>query len=93
MRTFREAVTNVIKHAAASNVEAQMEVTDRAMSLSVVDDGVGIDPSATSGRGLTTMKTRAEELGGSLEVGDHGIALSIPLPTPEPGVSGRHGAR
>ena len=39
------------------------------LRLVVVDDGTGMGESGPAGRGLKNMRTRAERLGGSLELG------------------------
>jgi len=70
---LQEALTNVRKHAHASQVVVRIEkeLIDNSafIRLSVADDGVGIGP-ATSKRnfGLQTMRERAESAGGSLEI-------------------------
>ncbi len=44
-RIFQEALTNIVKHAKACNVDVIFLKTDRGVSLQVVDDGVGISNS------------------------------------------------
>ncbi len=64
--TLREALTNVAKHAGASEVVVEVEVGDDVV-LRVEDDGVGIDPSRSGrGWGLRNMADRARALGGGL---------------------------
>lgn len=73
VRIVQEALANVRKHARAANVKIAIERIDGAVRLRVEDDGVGFDPSAL-GRsdfprfGLTTMRERAESVGGMLRV-------------------------
>jgi signal transduction histidine kinase len=70
-RIAREAVTNTVKHAAASAVELSLrQDADRTVML-IRDDGLGFDPSDGSPDGhfgLTLMRDSIEEAGGSLEV-------------------------
>lgn len=62
-----EAVTNVVRHARADNILVRFGLTD-ALELVVEDDGDGIPAAARSGVGITSMRERAAELGGRLEV-------------------------
>jgi signal transduction histidine kinase len=62
-----EAVTNAVRHAAATHVEVRI-AGDRALELAVTDDG-GPSVSWGSGVGLTSMRERVAELGGTLAVG------------------------
>lgn len=70
-RIVQESVTNVIKHADASELTifGAYESVSGRVTLSITDDGrgPGSDESST-GRGLTTMKSRAVEIGGILNV-------------------------
>jgi PAS domain S-box-containing protein len=66
-RIAQEALTNVRKHAKASQVEIEVETTEEGTRLRVEDDGVGIPVGsrATGGRlGLAAMRDRAELVGG-----------------------------
>lgn len=63
-----EALTNVSRHAGASRVELLLRRTPNALVLTVRDDGRGSAGDGTPGVGLSSMRERAEELGGSLEV-------------------------
>jgi two-component system sensor histidine kinase DesK len=62
----REAVTNVLRHAHASRVEVELTGTERTATLTLSDDGRG--GTIVPGNGLTGMRERLEQLGGSLEV-------------------------
>ena len=66
-----EALTNVARHARASRADVRLRVTDDAITLTVVDDGIGcsgIDAGDHRG-GLHNLATRAEALHGTLAVG------------------------
>jgi signal transduction histidine kinase/ActR/RegA family two-component response regulator len=67
----REALNNALKHAAATSVTVRIDVRDECVTLEIADDGVGFDAKAVEaggGIGLSSMRERAERLGGSLEV-------------------------
>ncbi len=59
----REALSNVARHARASQVTVAIDVDD-VLCLRVEDDGVGI-PQGGRRSGLRNMSERAEKLGGS----------------------------
>jgi len=62
----KEAVHNVIKHAKASEVTIRMAFKDGLLDISIQDDGVGFRPDDTvGGNGLTNMKQRLANIGGS----------------------------
>jgi signal transduction histidine kinase len=74
-RFLQEALTNIAKHAHARHVWIVLQRDDEEISLSVEDDGEGIDPStlqsSTNGStsmGLVGMRERLELLGGRLDV-------------------------
>jgi len=65
---LREALSNVGRHAAASRVRVTLLVDD-SVRLSVADDGVGMPSQVAGGRGLANLAGRAEQLGGTMEIG------------------------
>lgn len=67
-RIAQEALTNVLRHARAGRVRLSLRCDDVELRLSIEDDGRGIDPAATPGLGLITMRERARQLGGTLEI-------------------------
>jgi signal transduction histidine kinase len=74
LATLREALSNAARHADARHVDIEVVVADD-VQLRVVDDGVGPSVDADqAGRGLRNMATRAQRLGGTLELrrGDAG---------------------
>ncbi|MBC7278002.1 sensor histidine kinase [Nocardioides sp.] len=83
----QEGLTNVLRHAGASRAEVSVvSVSGAEMVVTVRDDGRGSDISSVernSGMGIAGMRSRVEELGGTLEVGPEvrGFRLraSIPL--------------
>jgi two-component system, sensor histidine kinase LadS len=82
-RIYKEALTNIIKHAAAKNVAVTISIGGGTVSLVIQDDGVGFSGSAGKGRGLAHMAARAEELGGSFTIlPEKGTKLRVVIPIP-----------
>ena len=65
-----EAITNAMKHGGARLVHVQLKAEGGRLRLRVVDGGRGFDPGAVppGGFGLTSMRERAEAVGGRLQV-------------------------
>jgi signal transduction histidine kinase len=64
--TVKEAVHNVIKHARAAEVTIRMAFAEGFLNISIQDDGVGFQPDGkVGGNGLTNMKQRMINIGGS----------------------------
>ena len=69
LRIAQECMTNVLKHAAAQQVEIRLTFGADTVSLSISDDGTGFDPRAHhDGFGLVGMRERAERIGARLLV-------------------------
>jgi signal transduction histidine kinase len=82
----REAVSNVIQHAAAHHVDLTVNRQPEFVSLVISDDGRGFNPATTSyGHGLANMRTRLDGLQGTLEIQTRlpGTRLSAYFPTHE----------
>lgn len=85
-RIAAEALANAVRHSRGSRARLSVGVASGQLEVSVRDDGVGLgaaSSSAGTGVGLTSMRTRAEEIGGTLEVGDApggGTAVLARLP-------------
>jgi PAS domain S-box-containing protein len=73
-RIAQEALTNIVKHAKASQVTLQVEEVEGGVRLVIADDGGGVDPKILRqpggqlGWGLVTMRERAAAVGGHLSV-------------------------
>jgi two-component system sensor histidine kinase UhpB len=68
-RVAQEALTNVVRHAAAGQAKLALGVRDGRVELEVRDDGVGFDSrSAADGTGMLGMRERAVLIGADLEV-------------------------
>jgi len=85
-RIAAEAVTNAVRHAAATTVQVHLVATPVELTVRVRDDGVGLDPQAPSGIGIGSMRERAVALGGRCTVTavDHGTEVVAVLPLPAP---------
>jgi two-component system NarL family sensor kinase len=67
-RIVMEAVTNAWRHSFAETCTVTLRRDDGALQVLVHDDGTGLAETPGVGVGLTSMKERAEELGGSCTV-------------------------
>jgi signal transduction histidine kinase len=65
--TVSEALTNVVKHARASDVRVDVVMEHQTVRLSIHDDGVG-GADLARGSGLVGLRDRVEALGGGIEV-------------------------
>jgi two-component system sensor histidine kinase DesK len=75
----REAVTNVVRHARARRCRIALAPDGQIIRLTVEDDGVG--GRLTEGAGLSGMRKRVSDLGGTLSCdGGHGTRLTITVP-------------
>lgn len=74
----KEALTNVVKHARATRCVVTVR---EGLRLSVVDNGGG--GLHDGGVGLTSMRARAEELGGWCEATDTGRGVAVTAHLPE----------
>ncbi len=85
-RVIQEALTNCARHAQAGEVRIAVHGRGDRLTITVQDDGVGFDPSASRSRGLGLIgiEERVKELGGTATVfSQRGkgttIAVDIPL--------------
>ena len=69
-RIAQEALTNALKHAYATLIEIRLEILPDLVTLSVVDNGIGIAPSLDKrdGLGLKLMKHRADIIHAKLSI-------------------------
>jgi signal transduction histidine kinase len=84
----KEALTNVVRHAQATEARFRLRLEPTAFTLEIEDNGRGVagldDPHAQTRNGLRNMRRRMEDLGGSFSIGpaaDHGavVRLTVPL--------------
>ncbi len=64
VQALREALSNVARHAHASEADVSLALEGSMLVLSVRDNGVGFNAPVGPGRGLRNLRSRARELGG-----------------------------
>lgn len=85
---IKEALHNVVKHAKANQVKLSIILDNKQLSITLIDDGLGMDHTHHSGgNGLINMKKRLDDIGGSFEIESHpgkGTAIKLKIEiTPE----------
>ena len=80
-RVVQESLTNVVRHAGASQAEVTVTHHDDRVVVEILDDGNDVESASgrrsgdsdrqtpRSGQGIPGMRERARALGGSLEAG------------------------
>jgi two-component system, NarL family, sensor kinase len=90
-RILQESLTNVHRHSGSSSVEIGLTITESQALLRVRDFGRGMparltqvsDPNGRhEGVGLSGMRERVADLGGSFDIesDSHGTAISVAFP-------------
>lgn len=84
-RIVQEALTNVIRHAGAESCWIILR-RDDALTVTVDDDGHGLREAPPEGFGISSMRQRAEEVGGRLALGPRPeggtrVRATLPLTT------------
>ena len=85
-RVFQESLTNVIRHAGASEVVIRVQMVDGTIEMDISDNGVGITSSAKRSRnslGIMGMRERVRAFQGRLSVSGRagqGTTVSVRLP-------------
>jgi signal transduction histidine kinase len=91
-RALQEALSNVVRHAEATQVDVRVTVDDDALTLLVCDNGRGF-PMLRNGRiqeaehrmGLTGMRERLLAAGGRLQVANRApgaeVRITVPVPS------------
>lgn len=81
-RIAQEALTNISRHARARRASVTITTGD-AVALTIRDDGRGLPETQLDGVGLTSIRERATELGGTFAItrpADGGTLLTVRLP-------------
>ncbi|MFC1978097.1 sensor histidine kinase [Chloroflexota bacterium] len=89
LRIAQEVLTNVRRHAQATEVEVKLDSTGEAVEMLVRDNGQGFNPTDLGQfppgyHGLNIIKERAEGLGGSVTISaapGEGTAMTVSLPS------------
>lgn len=85
-RIVQESLTNVVRHAHATKATVSLSETDHDYVVAVGDDGAGLGPATTTGRGMLGMRERAELLGGTLDTSESptgGLLVTATIPRKE----------
>lgn len=85
-RIVQEALTNVVRHASATRSTVTLTI-GADLRLEIADDGAGLPPDPRMGVGLTSMRERAEEVGGTFTIRSSPgsgaqVVASLPLDIP-----------
>ena len=82
-RIMQTSLDNVVKHAQATRCQLSLAADGGVLKIDLLDDGKGIAPNYKAGVGLTSMRERAEELGGTFAItaaNPRGTHLSVAIP-------------
>ena len=86
---FQESLTNIARHAGATEVLVKLTVDAGRLVLLIEDNGRGIPPGKLGSLGLLGMQERAGSLGGRLTIADRkpgtSVTASIPYAEKKPG--------
>ncbi len=76
-----ELTNNILKHSNASQANIELKKDDKQISVSVIDNGVGLTRKDASGVGLKNVRTRVESLSGDLKIlKSKGTSILIQIP-------------
>ena len=67
-RVLQESVTNVLRHAEATNLILWIVVLDDWITVEILDGGVGLPSGFMIGKGLTGTRERVRALGGDFDI-------------------------
>ncbi len=81
-RIVQEALTNVVRHAKASEVTIELSYRPDFLRITVEDDGTAAESPSGNGNGLAGMRERARTLGGRFDAGrvTTGFRVACELP-------------
>ncbi|MCX4446519.1 histidine kinase [Streptomyces sp. NBC_01789] len=83
-RIVQEALTNTVRHAAATEAAVLLAYGESSLTVSVTDDGGGAETDTRSGHGLIGIRERAAAHGGSARTGPgpdgRGFRVDVTLP-------------
>lgn len=85
-RVLQESLTNIVRHAQASEVEVRLSQEDGHLQLRISDNGIGMQPGDDGKRaayGLKSIRERVSALGGEIQIDSQpgqGTTLAISMP-------------
>lgn len=87
LAVLRETLSNVARHAEATEAAIRVAVVDSRLAVTVTDDGIGVRDTAGPGHGLGNLRVRAARLGGRVELsappgGGTSVSWQVPLAPP-----------
>ncbi len=99
-RSVQEGLTNVLKHAQATEVVVALEFRPDRLRLELRDNGVGV-VDVVEGFGLRSLRERATDIGGTVHLASAGhgsqrwttLSVDLPLPATSPGSADDHSGR
>ncbi len=85
LRILQEATTNAAKHSGANQVSIRFSLPSGGhdvLEIDIEDNGRGLDEASPNGHGLKNMRSRAEDLGGSIRIASsaQGTRLTFTMP-------------
>lgn len=84
-RLFRELVSNIIRHAGATEVSFGVLMAGDGWLFTLTDNGRGFDTGQSGGNGMRNLRSRADELGAGLRWAsgaEGGVVVTLWLPVP-----------
>ncbi|MEM7373351.1 MAG: sensor histidine kinase [Bacteroidota bacterium] len=85
-RCVQELISNVIRHAHASEISLAIHCEEEWLILAFEDNGIGFDPSQRGGgMGIKSLVARAKDMNGTFQINStfgQGTKISISLPVP-----------
>lgn len=83
-RIIQEKISNIIRHSEASKIAIRLQSDAEHIFLTIIDNGIGFDPSVTKeGLGLGNIRTRTELFNGKMHIKTapgEGCELSVTIP-------------
>lgn len=75
LRVVQELLNNIVKHAAATEVQLYIQYLEEELLLVVKDNGKGFNPTAYTGNGmgLTGIAGRLKKIGGTIKFESHAL--------------------
>lgn len=89
-RAVKEAIHNLTRHSQATEARMEIDFGQQRLGIVVADNGLGLPAEIRPGRGLTNMRRRAQELGGTLDIANEDgaqVHFSMPVPLKYPDAS------
>jgi len=78
---FKEALTNIVKHSDAEEVQIRFSQNKKTVTLAIHDNGSEKPIQKSDGLGMSNMKKRAEDIGGKLFFDyENGYKVSVNVP-------------